>query len=186
MNKDAWNRCDECGEFIAYQDFANGTAIHIMLEPDSDLGVEKWETLCAKHSGIPPMKIIEIDHVFTKLDDQLQQQSYCSINYTGDAMNSIKDKSEPEHIARIRVFKFFYDRCHPHERYATVEGMDAMKLYEDYNRLVECNNILRQTLQDIQDDNDSSAFILRGKARGGLTDGLIRLAEINELQSTEE
>ena len=48
---DAWNRCDECGRFIPYGDFADGSALHDLLEPDSDLGVEKWETLCREHKG---------------------------------------------------------------------------------------------------------------------------------------
>lgn len=46
---DDWNRCQECGRFIAYEDFATGAALHHLLEPDSQLGVETWETLCAKH-----------------------------------------------------------------------------------------------------------------------------------------
>jgi len=49
MIKDTWNRCDECGQFIALEDFADGKARHIMLEPDSELGNELWETLCMKH-----------------------------------------------------------------------------------------------------------------------------------------
>jgi hypothetical protein len=49
MIHDTWNKCQECGRFISYQDFADNNAIHRMLEPDSDLGVEKWETLCFKH-----------------------------------------------------------------------------------------------------------------------------------------
>lgn len=46
---DAWNRCDECGRFVSYDDLAEGRAVHQLLEPDSDLGGEKWETLCPKH-----------------------------------------------------------------------------------------------------------------------------------------
>ena len=49
MNKDLWNKCHECGRIIPYVDFADGRAVHRMLEPDSDLGVEKWETLCRDH-----------------------------------------------------------------------------------------------------------------------------------------
>lgn len=51
MNKDIWNRCDVCGKFIALQDFAEGIAERSLLEPDSDLGTEKWKTLCYIHSG---------------------------------------------------------------------------------------------------------------------------------------
>jgi hypothetical protein len=46
---DAWNRCDDCGRFIPYGDFVSGDAIRKLLEPDSNLGVEKWETLCRRH-----------------------------------------------------------------------------------------------------------------------------------------
>ena len=46
---DLWNRCDDCGRLIAYQDFADGKATHRLLEPDSYLGKETWETLCSKH-----------------------------------------------------------------------------------------------------------------------------------------
>ena len=48
-----WNRCDECGRFIPLNDFATGNATHKLLEPDSDLGNEKWETLCYEHSKTP-------------------------------------------------------------------------------------------------------------------------------------
>lgn len=48
---DLWNKCDVCGRFIALQDFADGKAKHILLEPDSELGKESWETLCAAHAG---------------------------------------------------------------------------------------------------------------------------------------
>lgn len=52
MSKDShtWNKCDECGQFVRFDDLAAGRAIHRLLEPDSDLGVEKWETLCPKHA----------------------------------------------------------------------------------------------------------------------------------------
>jgi hypothetical protein len=45
----AWNRCDVCGRFIPVQDFAEGKALHRLVEPDSDLGNERLETLCHKH-----------------------------------------------------------------------------------------------------------------------------------------
>lgn len=46
---DTWNKCDDCGRFIPYQDFADGRALRRLLEPDSDLGTEKYETLCRDH-----------------------------------------------------------------------------------------------------------------------------------------
>lgn len=53
---DAWNRCDECGKFIPYQDIADGKASHGLMEPDSDLGTEQWETLCKLHTDSPVTK----------------------------------------------------------------------------------------------------------------------------------
>jgi hypothetical protein len=49
MSLDLWNRCDECGRFIPLNDFAERKALHWLQEPDSDLGNERWETLCAEH-----------------------------------------------------------------------------------------------------------------------------------------
>ncbi len=43
---DVWNRCQVCGQFISFEDIAEGRALHEQLEPDSDLGVEKWVTEC--------------------------------------------------------------------------------------------------------------------------------------------
>ena len=48
--KDLWNRCETCGRFIAWHDIADGNAIHRLLEPSSDLGVETFETLCPDHA----------------------------------------------------------------------------------------------------------------------------------------
>lgn len=45
MKRDAWNRCDDCGKFIALDDFDNG-AIREMILPDSDFSVETYRTLC--------------------------------------------------------------------------------------------------------------------------------------------
>ena len=50
---ETWYKCHECGRFIPWKDFVNGKASHRLLEPDSDLGTEKWETLCRKHSEHP-------------------------------------------------------------------------------------------------------------------------------------
>lgn len=44
MKKDLWNKCDICGRIISFQDFADDKAKHILLEPSSDLGVERYET----------------------------------------------------------------------------------------------------------------------------------------------
>lgn len=48
---DTWNRCDECGKFIGMDQFENHLAVRRLLEPSSELGVERWETLCFQHSG---------------------------------------------------------------------------------------------------------------------------------------
>jgi hypothetical protein len=48
--RDQWNRCDECGKFIPYDDFYNGRAVRIMKTPDSELTVETYETLCRLHA----------------------------------------------------------------------------------------------------------------------------------------
>lgn len=44
-----WNQCDVCGRFVSMVSLAAGTAKHTLLEPDSELSVEKWETLCYDH-----------------------------------------------------------------------------------------------------------------------------------------
>lgn len=48
MRREPWNRCDECGVFIPYDDFLDGAA-RVLLEPQSDLSEESYETLCKKH-----------------------------------------------------------------------------------------------------------------------------------------
>lgn len=50
---ETWNKCDECGRFISYEDFADGLALRRLLEPDSNIGGERWETLCRKHYQRP-------------------------------------------------------------------------------------------------------------------------------------
>lgn len=42
-----WNMCDECGRFIAFDDFDNG-AVRELLTPDSHFSREEYETLCIK------------------------------------------------------------------------------------------------------------------------------------------
>ena len=48
--RDYWNKCDVCGRFIPYSDIENGTAVHRMITPDSDVSYESFETLCAEHT----------------------------------------------------------------------------------------------------------------------------------------
>ncbi len=45
--RDPWNRCNDCGKFIAIDDFKYG-ALHAMETPDSELTHETWITLCKK------------------------------------------------------------------------------------------------------------------------------------------
>ncbi len=44
-----WNRCDQCGRFIAIQDFVDEVAVRRYVLPDSEFSVETYETLCPKH-----------------------------------------------------------------------------------------------------------------------------------------
>lgn len=48
--RDLWNKCQECGRLISYDDIQSGKATHTMLTPDSDVSYESWETLCRDHS----------------------------------------------------------------------------------------------------------------------------------------
>jgi len=50
MKRDLWNKCDSCGKIIPYADLESGAAIHVMVEPSSDLSEETYETLCSKHN----------------------------------------------------------------------------------------------------------------------------------------
>jgi hypothetical protein len=45
----AWDRCDECGRFVAYDDFDSGAAYRVLLTPDSDYSAEDWCTRCPAH-----------------------------------------------------------------------------------------------------------------------------------------
>jgi hypothetical protein len=47
-----WNRCDQCGQFIAIDDFDSG-AVRRLVYPDSEYTRETWETLCTKHATLP-------------------------------------------------------------------------------------------------------------------------------------
>jgi len=53
VSKKIWNRCDECGRFIALEDFVPfGKATRVMVLPDSWYSSETYETLCAKHARV--------------------------------------------------------------------------------------------------------------------------------------
>lgn len=44
-----WNRCDDCGKFVAYEDFDNGATRRI-TDVDTAFSSEAYETLCKKHA----------------------------------------------------------------------------------------------------------------------------------------
>jgi len=48
MNKQHWNKCDDCGKFIAYLDFDSGKAERKLSTPSSHFTREEYETLCKK------------------------------------------------------------------------------------------------------------------------------------------
>ncbi len=50
MDAKKWNRCDECGVFISFDDLEKGLAIREMETPDTDYTSETWITLCKKHN----------------------------------------------------------------------------------------------------------------------------------------
>jgi hypothetical protein len=58
MTHEAWNRCDECGRFVALSDFEHG-AIRRLVYPDSHRTVETYETLCKHHAWIEYGEIID-------------------------------------------------------------------------------------------------------------------------------
>jgi len=49
MEPKHWNRCDWCGQFIAYEDFLNG-AIRELFTPDTEFTAETYKTLCKECS----------------------------------------------------------------------------------------------------------------------------------------
>ncbi len=53
MTRDPWNRCDVCGRFISYADFASGKARCILATPESNFTSERYETTCAEHTKKP-------------------------------------------------------------------------------------------------------------------------------------
>lgn len=40
----AWNRCDRCGRFIGLNEFVAGTAVRVLLTPDSHYSKETYDT----------------------------------------------------------------------------------------------------------------------------------------------
>jgi hypothetical protein len=51
MKTKPWNKCQECGKFIPYDDFVKGKASHRIVTPESLVTYETYETLCKKHRG---------------------------------------------------------------------------------------------------------------------------------------
>jgi len=49
MKRELWNKCDECGKIISFDDFAKGVASTKLVTPQSDLSEETYETLCKDH-----------------------------------------------------------------------------------------------------------------------------------------
>jgi hypothetical protein len=47
-----WNKCDQCGRFISFNDFIEGNAIRKIILPDSDYSIETFCTLCPKHRNL--------------------------------------------------------------------------------------------------------------------------------------
>jgi hypothetical protein len=41
---DIWNRCNICGRIIAYQEFADETAVNRLVNPDAYGSDELWDT----------------------------------------------------------------------------------------------------------------------------------------------
>jgi len=51
MTQQTWNKCDECGKFISYESFLDGTATRVLVTPESLCTHETWSTLCSIHSS---------------------------------------------------------------------------------------------------------------------------------------
>lgn len=47
-SREIWNRCDSCGRFISYKDFATGKAVRKLITPDSKYSKEEYSTLCSR------------------------------------------------------------------------------------------------------------------------------------------
>ncbi len=48
MTEKHWNRCDECGRFIAYADFLSHAAVRTCVTPESLTTHETYWTACRK------------------------------------------------------------------------------------------------------------------------------------------
>jgi len=48
--RDTWNKCAECGQFVGYEDIAEGRATVTLVTPDSAWSDERLEVLCRKHA----------------------------------------------------------------------------------------------------------------------------------------
>ena len=44
MRQQPWNKCQDCGRFIAYEEFEDGTAVHKFISPLSEFSDERYET----------------------------------------------------------------------------------------------------------------------------------------------
>ncbi len=55
MKRELWNRCDQCGKFIAIDDFEKG-ASRSLDTPDSAYTSETYETLCIEHAKLDEEK----------------------------------------------------------------------------------------------------------------------------------
>lgn len=48
MKEKPFNRCMDCGKFIAYKDFESGEARMSMVSPDSEYSIEEYEVQCKR------------------------------------------------------------------------------------------------------------------------------------------
>ena len=48
MSRDPWNRCDCCGKYISYADFASEQAVRWLITPDAEGTKETYGTRCKK------------------------------------------------------------------------------------------------------------------------------------------
>lgn len=75
--RDPWNRCDECGRFIALADFDRG-AVRRLVYPDSEFTRETWETLCIAHGeqarDMTADERAEMERRTRRLDTDLQAE----------------------------------------------------------------------------------------------------------------
>ena len=48
INRNPWNRCQECGRFVSFHDLSEGKALYQELTPSSYYTFETWELVCSK------------------------------------------------------------------------------------------------------------------------------------------